>query len=302
MDIVNAYNSIQIKNGTIPINKNTENLANAIESIESVITYTVAFNSDGGSTVEEQIIVNGQTAKKPNAPSKNGYRFKYWTLNNVEYNFDIPITDNITLTAVWEATRLPEEYTEVDYIESTGTQYIDTGFLTSPNTKVIADFQYMKLVNGERLFGRYLSYATSNDLSYDFYISSSLKFAYTYNNKQGNWTGIHLADLQRHKLIFNQNKKIILDDNEIQMQGEATYSCKRNFLIFSAYESTETQLNDAAYSYAKLYSFKMYDNDVLIRDFIPCYRKADNVPGLYESVNNKFYTNAGTGVFLFGNS
>lgn len=100
-DIVNAYNSIQIKNGTIPKNKNTENLANAIESIESVATYTVTFNSDGGSTVEEQIIVNGQVAKEPDAPTKTNFIFVCWLSNGEPFDFDTPITSDITLVAKW---------------------------------------------------------------------------------------------------------------------------------------------------------------------------------------------------------
>ena len=50
----------------------------------------------------------------------------------------------------------------------------------------------------------------------------------------------------------------------------------------------------------ELYNFKMYDNDALVRNFIPCYRKSDNAAGLYDTVNNVFYTNAGTGKFIIG--
>ena len=37
--------------------------------------------------------------------------------------------------------RLPEGYTELEYIQSTGTQYIDTGFKPKNTTKITADFQ-----------------------------------------------------------------------------------------------------------------------------------------------------------------
>ena len=53
---------------------------------------------------------------------------------------------------------------------------------------------------------------------------------------------------------------------------------------------------------AKLYYGKIYDStNTLVREFIPCYRKADNVIGLYDKVNDVFYTNAGTGSFTKGN-
>ncbi len=50
----------------------------------------------------------------------------------------------------------------------------------------------------------------------------------------------------------------------------------------------------------KLYYFKMYDKRALIRNFVPCYRKSDNVVGLYDLVNGVFYVNKGSGAFTKG--
>ena len=50
----------------------------------------------------------------------------------------------------------------------------------------------------------------------------------------------------------------------------------------------------------KIYYQKIWNNDVLIRNFIPCYRKSDDKPGMYDTVNDTFYTNAGTGEFVVG--
>ena len=47
---------------------------------------------------------------------------------------------------------------------------------------------------------------------------------------------------------------------------------------------------------------KISENGILIRNFIPCYRKSDNEIGLYDIVNNVFYTNQGTGEFLKGSN
>lgn len=44
----------------------------------------------------------------------------------------------------------------------------------------------------------------------------------------------------------------------------------------------------------KLMSLKMYTDYVQVRDFVPCYRKSDSEPGLYDLINNVFYTNTGT--------
>ena len=50
----------------------------------------------------------------------------------------------------------------------------------------------------------------------------------------------------------------------------------------------------------KLYSCQVYDNGTLVRDFKPCYRNADKVAGLYDTVSGTFFENQGTGEFLIG--
>ena len=52
--------------------------------------------------------------------------------------------------------------------------------------------------------------------------------------------------------------------------------------------------------FAKIYSVKFSEQGNLLRDMIPCYRKTDNVAGMYDIVNDVFYTNQGTGVFAVG--
>lgn len=52
---------------------------------------------------------------------------------------------------------------------------------------------------------------------------------------------------------------------------------------------------------AKIFNFKLWDNDVLKRNFIPVKRNADNKPGMYDLVTDNFYSNAsGTGDFTIG--
>jgi hypothetical protein len=82
-----------------------------------------------------------------------------------------------------------------------------------------------------------------------------------------------------------------------------------NFYLFGSNDADVT----GAYSPAKikLYYARYYDNLILVRDFIPCYVNTEVVNneitylagtiGLYDLVENKFYTNQGTGEFLKGN-
>ena len=65
------------------------------------IVYTVQFDSDGGSKVDSQQVAYGDTADEPADPTKSSYRFEGWLLNGVLFDFDTPITDDITLKADW---------------------------------------------------------------------------------------------------------------------------------------------------------------------------------------------------------
>lgn len=62
--------------------------------------FTVTFDSDGGSAVSEQKVLN-TSAIEPNEPKRNGYDFAGWYLNDAKYTFDTKITGNITLKAHW---------------------------------------------------------------------------------------------------------------------------------------------------------------------------------------------------------
>jgi len=50
----------------------------------------------------------------------------------------------------------------------------------------------------------------------------------------------------------------------------------------------------------KIYYAKIWNKGDLVRDLIPCYRKSDNEAGMYDLVTETFFTNAGTGEFLYG--
>ena len=66
-------------------------------------TFTVSFDTDGGTTKADQKVADGELAKKPTNPTKSGYTFKGWYLDGEEFDFDTPIHEDITLTAEWEA-------------------------------------------------------------------------------------------------------------------------------------------------------------------------------------------------------
>ena len=64
-------------------------------------TYTVTFDSAGGTAVPSQNVVSGETATEPIAPTREGFTFAGWYLGDTAYRFNTPVTGNITLVAHW---------------------------------------------------------------------------------------------------------------------------------------------------------------------------------------------------------
>jgi uncharacterized repeat protein (TIGR02543 family) len=68
-------------------------------------TFTVTFDSNGGSAVASQTVKEGATAVEPTAPTRSGYDFEGWFRNEAltsKYDFSAPVTTDITLYAAWD--------------------------------------------------------------------------------------------------------------------------------------------------------------------------------------------------------
>ena len=63
--------------------------------------YTVTFDSDGGTSVDPQIVLPGGKAVKPADPTKTSLSFMGWELDGEAYDFTDPVNSDITLTATW---------------------------------------------------------------------------------------------------------------------------------------------------------------------------------------------------------
>lgn len=83
--------------------------------------YTVTFDSTGGSSIPSQRVEADEKVMKPDNPTKNGYTFNSWMLNNNTFDFDSSIKNNLRLKASWIANK----YT-ISYNSNSGTGYIET--------------------------------------------------------------------------------------------------------------------------------------------------------------------------------
>ena len=85
-------------------NSSSEETSSQTTSSSVANTYTVTFNTDGGSEVAPATVTEGNKAQKPTDPTKTGYTFAGWYKGETAFNFDTDtITANVTLTAKWTA-------------------------------------------------------------------------------------------------------------------------------------------------------------------------------------------------------
>ncbi len=130
---------------------------------ETVTTYTVTYNSNGGTTVSSQSVKSGAKATKPADPTRAGYSFDGWFSDSAltkAFNFDTAITSNITLYAKWTENITPVTTYTVTFNSNGGsaitTQTIDAGGkVTRPNNPTKTGYTFDAWYKNEALTEAY---------------------------------------------------------------------------------------------------------------------------------------------------
>lgn len=193
--------------------------------------------------------------------------------------------------------RLPSEYQEVKYIESTGLQYVDTGIVPQSTTRVVLSVAMTDLAFSNFNGWGSLGSAEAFFLGID---KNKTSFSATIS---ANWSSTNfptLADNKKH--VFDVSNNAIMLDGVSYGTGDIGDTASEGETLYLFAFHTEYLYNDVHYACGKerIYSCEIYSGDNLIRNFIPCYRKSDKTIGLYDLVNSTFYTNSGNGTFLAG--
>ena len=241
--------------------------------------YTVTFNADGGtvSPSSKSVTFDSEYGELPE-PTKIGYTFNGWS-------------------------RLPSGYREVEYIESTGTQYIDTGYKPTPTTGIKINFKLNENdTNQEILFGVRGLDTDSTSLTYVFYKNTNNNLIYSVNNGWiGNTGTVASADAEEHELKFNiaENSYSFDEGVLVPINNNATNNSNLNLPIMAYRVQTDSGSNLTSKAKYKLYSFEIYECGALVKKFIPCKNSTGTI-GLYDVIGKQFYTNAGTGTFIAG--
>ena len=184
------------------------------------------------------------------------------------------------------------QYKEATYIESSGTQYINTGVQMSNVTKVEIDAQLVSLASGATspafVGGRW---NTSNGFQL-IYNSSTRVISGRW--KENSYT-VEYTDYSRFTASLSTTE-FIVNGTTLGSYTSTAVSDTLPLLLFARYKDTSgSTIRD--YSNSKLYSCKIYNGETLLRDFIPAQDVSDNSYGLFDKVEQKFYKNAGTGSF-----
>ena len=180
---------------------------------------------------------------------------------------------------------LPSGYKKLEYIQSSGTQYIDTGFKPNQSTKIELD-----VLSAE---------GTSSNIPYIFGTQdrNNNYFVATWVLGYGSGmvtTGINLYDGKFH-VVKVENGALYKDGSIIAQRTVSSFSIGVPIFLFAVNSSRQSM----GYGACKLRSCKIYNNGILVRDFIPC-KNASGVIGLWDDVNSVFYQNAGSGTFISG--
>ena len=180
---------------------------------------------------------------------------------------------------------LPSGYKRLEYIQSSGTQCIDTGFAPNQDTRVVVE---MQLTDSTLEQTPFMARTESQKNSFGIFLQSA------------GWTvdyGILRLNFSS-KITATERLSLDFDKTKASMNGEMLTFSAQEFLapvnLFLFARNTNGTLN--YYAIAKLYFCRIYDNGTLVRDFIPCINASGEV-GLYDLVTQAFYGNDGTGTF-----
>lgn len=234
------------------------------------------------------------------------YYCKIWNNGEIVRNY-VPVLDNNGVACLYD--KVSEQlfygqgtgyfganetsiYKAVNYIESTGTQYIDTGIRPTTTTKLQMIIENKNTTTSTHFEGSRVGFQ-NNALGVSYQTESgNVGTTFAYANQV-----YYSKTTQTGRAFYEVLRNIVINQNLVYTFSIQTITNNHNIYFFT--------VNNAGTPHTQKASLKLYyacylDSDVAIRHFMPVLRKSDNEPCLYDLVSGEFYTNAGTGTFLYG--
>lgn len=189
---------------------------------------------------------------------------------------------------------LPSGYSSVEYIEASGSQYIDTGVIGTGATEIEFDISIVSSVSAWRvLMGAYTANVKN---SFGVFLNGLTTISYQRGNNVYQDQSYSITIGNRYVFRTDKEKLYINDVNTHTLSGYAVTTPVNLYL-------SAVNANGTASDFApphKLYGAKIWEAGDLIRCFSPCVRTADNIPGLYDMVNGQFYHSGGSNEYSAG--
>lgn len=259
----------------------TNNIFKLPDDENGCIAVTLKQLQDGGYI--DFNIVNPKTGEK----FDNNETFVNVIKNGNNYDYKVQIKGEKCTIAVED--NLPFKYQELEYIESNGYQYINTGFNPNENTGIEVKFTTIK--KGQAIFGSRIDSTPINA----FAAWQSNGWRMQFGSMNATDSSVDVSGDNPHLLIKRKNTDY-LDGKIIHQFNKESFDSSLPIYLFGINEGGVFKWG----LYGKIYYSKIFDNDIIVRNLIPCYRKSDGEIGMYDIVNNMFYTNSGTGDFIAG--
>lgn len=181
---------------------------------------------------------------------------------------------------------IPSRYQEVEYIESTGTQWIDTDIKGADNIGIKATISDLTISGDTNFLGAR--------------ITGGQRLVLNYN---GGYWGYGFNSYVKTDIVANVNQKNVL---ELNFKNSRVFKANEDSVNISDTITNEipalflfrqrTTSESVSYSY-KMYGCQISQGNSVIRNYIPVYDTLTQKYGMWETVQGKFYGNDGTGDF-----
>lgn len=219
-------------------------------------------------------------------------------LTHEEWNTDLTnLSDSTLMERVIKYNG--ERFADVDevlpYVETTGGQYIDTGYAANLNTAVEVTFQTNS--GNKWLFGSRTSGGAAN--TYAIHVSSMNSIWFQMANDSSS-TQFSTSNFSNKQTTITVNKDAAyLNGTQIGTVGRTSFG-ENTLSLYLGVINANGSGTDRPFV-GKIYSSRIWDNGELVRFFVPARDKDGNI-GFYDLVTKQMYLNAGTGNFAYGHS
>lgn len=186
---------------------------------------------------------------------------------------------------------------EIEYLESTGTQYINTLYNPAQHTSLIIEAKLTNSPSETTIAGLYDASRLAR-----FHIGIyQAKWHFGCSNSSGSASWINFEsptiNLEKHVFELQSSGYCCVDSTSNQISNVRLGSFISPIYLFCRCRGDKGNIADS-FSNVRIYSVKIYENGNLMRFFTPV--RIGQVGYMYDQINGTFYENAGTGSFVLG--